>query len=146
MSSLGENILKMNHFWSKKLCITNILVCSKLKSWWHFLIILYTRKKNLILHDNILEFKIHFELKIILIQQLDERDWLKLIYIEYIIYIFFDNFRASCLWFIKCYQKKKKIELLQCLIVKYLPSYMVMIFFYNKSLYIYCFKCPKTHF
>ncbi len=48
---------------------------------------IHKKKKLKNLHDNILEFKIHFELKIILIQQLDEKDWLKLIDIEYIIYI-----------------------------------------------------------
>jgi hypothetical protein len=29
------------------------------------------------LHDNILEFKVHFELKLILIQLLNENDWIK---------------------------------------------------------------------
>ncbi len=33
------------------------------------------------LHDNILELKIHFESKLILIQQLDEKNWIKLMYI-----------------------------------------------------------------
>jgi len=40
------------------------------------------------LHDNILELKVHFESKLILIQQLDEKDWIKLMYIKYIIYSF----------------------------------------------------------
>ncbi len=40
------------------------------------------------MHDNILELKVHFESKLILIQQLDEKDWIKLMYIKYIIYSF----------------------------------------------------------
>jgi hypothetical protein len=40
------------------------------------------------LHDNILEFKVDFESKLILIQQLNEKDWIKLIYIQYVIYYF----------------------------------------------------------
>ncbi len=41
----GENILKVNHFCSKKWCITSIILHNKLKSWWHALIILKTSKK-----------------------------------------------------------------------------------------------------
>jgi hypothetical protein len=35
-----------------------------------------------------LEFKVHFESKLILIQWLDEKDWIKLMYIKYITYYF----------------------------------------------------------
>jgi len=54
----------------------------------HHLDILNTKKKNLSLHDNIFEIKVHFESKLILIQQLDKKDWIKLMYLEYIIYSF----------------------------------------------------------
>jgi hypothetical protein len=49
------------------------MIHSKLKSWWCPLTILDTTLKVLNLYDNILEFKIHFELKLILIQWLDEK-------------------------------------------------------------------------
>jgi hypothetical protein len=52
----------------------NIIVHSKLKSWWYYLAIINTSKKIWNLHDNILEFKVHFESKLILIQQLDEEN------------------------------------------------------------------------
>jgi hypothetical protein len=49
----------------------------------------YSKHKKLKnLHDNILEFKVHFELKLILIQWLNENDWIKLMHIEYITYSF----------------------------------------------------------
>jgi hypothetical protein len=51
----------------------NIIVCYRLKSWWHPFV-LNTNKKIKILHDNILELKIHFESRLILIQWLDEKD------------------------------------------------------------------------
>jgi len=44
-------------------------------------------KKNLNVHDNILEFKVHFESKLNLFQWLDEEDWIKKC-IKYIMYIF----------------------------------------------------------
>jgi hypothetical protein len=62
-------------------CITSIIICSKLKSWWHPLTNLNTSKKLKNLH-NILEFKVHFESELILIQWLDEEDWIKSIYTE----------------------------------------------------------------
>jgi hypothetical protein len=40
------------------------------------------------MHDNILEFKAHFESKLSLIQWLDEKDWIKSMCIKYITYIF----------------------------------------------------------
>jgi len=40
------------------------------------------------LHYKILEPKVHFESKLILIQWLDEEDWIKSMYVEYIIYSF----------------------------------------------------------
>jgi hypothetical protein len=55
------------------------------------LVILNTSKKLKNLHNNIFEFKIHFESKLISIQWLDEEDWIKSMYIEYIIY----NFSAA---------------------------------------------------
>ncbi len=40
------------------------------------------------LHHNILELKVHLESKLTLIQWLDKEDWIKPMYIEYIIHIF----------------------------------------------------------
>ncbi len=40
------------------------------------------------MHNNILELKVHFESKLILIQWLDEEDWIKSMYIEYRTYSF----------------------------------------------------------
>jgi hypothetical protein len=65
----------------------NIIVCYRLKSWWNPFV-LNTSKKIKNLHDNILELKIHFESRLILIQWLDEKDYIKSMYIEYITYIF----------------------------------------------------------
>jgi hypothetical protein len=45
------------------------------------LAIINTSKKNKKIHDDILELKVHFESKLILIQQLDEKNWVKLMYI-----------------------------------------------------------------
>jgi hypothetical protein len=36
-------------------------------------------------HDNIMELKVHYESNLILIQWLDDDNWIKLIYIQYII-------------------------------------------------------------
>ncbi len=45
-------------------------------------------KKNKIkLYDNILDFKVHFESKVTLMQQLNEQDWIKSMYIKDITYI-----------------------------------------------------------
>jgi hypothetical protein len=52
------------------------------------LVILNTSKKLEHLHDNIFEFKVHFESKLIMIQWLDEEDWIKSMYTKYITYSF----------------------------------------------------------
>jgi len=84
-------------FIQKNGCITTIVVYNKLKSWWHPLIIKNTNKRLKNLYNNILELKVHFESKLILIQQLDEEDGsIKSMYIKYNLY-FFDSHRASCL-------------------------------------------------
>jgi hypothetical protein len=44
---MGESTLRASHFCSKKWCITNIILRSKLKSWWHPLANLNTIKKTL---------------------------------------------------------------------------------------------------
>jgi hypothetical protein len=74
MVVLGKSTLRVSHFCLKKWCTTNIIVHNKLKSWWHPLVILNISKKIKNLHKNILELKVHFELKLILIQCLDEKD------------------------------------------------------------------------
>ncbi len=52
------------------------------------MVILNTSKKFKNLHNNNFELKVHLESKLILIQWLDEEDWIKSMYIEYIIYNF----------------------------------------------------------
>ncbi len=43
---LGKSTLRVSHFWlKKKWCITSIIIHTKLKSWWHLLVILNTSKK-----------------------------------------------------------------------------------------------------
>jgi hypothetical protein len=82
----------MNHFGSKKGCITNIVVHNKLKSWWHPLVILNTSKF----------FRIYMKTpkftlsQNYLIQWLDKKDWIKSMYIEYIINFLKNNYRVSC--------------------------------------------------
>jgi hypothetical protein len=39
-------------------------------------------------HNNIFELKVHFDSKLILIQWLDEKDWIKSMYTKYITYNF----------------------------------------------------------
>jgi len=85
---MGANTLRASHFCSKKGYITSIIVCSKLKPQCHPSIILNKDKKLHSLYNNILEPKIHFDTKLILIQWLDEEDWIKSMYIDYIIYSF----------------------------------------------------------
>jgi hypothetical protein len=46
------------------------------------------RKKNLNVHDNILELKVYIESNLSLIQWLDEENWIKSMCIKYIMYIF----------------------------------------------------------
>ncbi len=67
------------------------------------------KKKNSKFHEKILEFKVHFESKSILIQQLDEKNWIKLMYIRDIAYNFSMAIRLHVCssWNIT---KQKKIE------------------------------------
>ncbi len=101
-------------FTKKRWCITSIILHNKLKSWWYPLIILNTSKKFKILHHKILELKVHFESKLILIQWLNEEDWIKLMYVQYVTYSFSMTIRphVCCSWNIT---KQKKIEkIMQC--------------------------------
>jgi hypothetical protein len=52
------------------------------------LAILNKNKKLKIFHNNILEFQVQFESKLILIQWLDKEDWIKSMYTKYIMYSF----------------------------------------------------------
>jgi hypothetical protein len=78
-----------------------------------------------------LEHKTHFELKLGLIQWLNEKDWIKSMCIKYIINVhFFNDHRVSCLLFMTHYQTKEKWknnteEFIMHLLLK---------------------KCKKTHF
>jgi len=59
----------------------------------YFLAIIKTSLKLQNLYDNILELKVHFESKLILIQWLDGENWIKLMYIQYITYNFSTTIR-----------------------------------------------------
>ncbi len=69
------------------------------------MVILNISKKLKNLHNNIFELKVHFESKLILIQQLDEEDWVKSMYIEYISYNF--SVAIGPHVYMKHYQTKK---------------------------------------
>ncbi len=69
----------------------------------------HKKKKIQNVHNNILEHKTHFELKLGLIQWLNEKDWIKSMCIKYIINVhFFNDHRVSCLLFMTHYQTKEK--------------------------------------
>jgi hypothetical protein len=134
---VGENTLKVSHFSPKRWCITNIIISNTLKVWWYPLAILNTSKKN---------FKLCMT-KLILIQHLNKDDWIKLMYIQYIIY----NFSMAIgphvygSWNIT---KQKKIEkIMQCPCINFLFFDVVMVFPLKEILLcIYCSKMQKkTH-
>ncbi len=63
---------------------------------------LYISKKSENVH-NTLELTCHFKLELISIQQLDEKDLIRLMYTTYKIVQFVVGYKASCLWFIRHY-------------------------------------------
>jgi hypothetical protein len=73
------------------------------------------------LHDNILDFKVHFESKLILIQWLDENGWMNLMYIEYIIYQFFTTIGPHVCGSWNITKQKKTKKIMQCPYVKFPP-------------------------
>jgi hypothetical protein len=85
---IGWKHTKGEPLFTKKSFIMSIIVHSMLKFWWYFLAIRNTSKKNLNLHDNIMELKVHFESKLIFIQRLAEGNCIQLMYIQYITYNF----------------------------------------------------------
>jgi hypothetical protein len=89
----------VNHFGSKKGCITIVVIHNKFKFWWHPLVILNTSKK-LRIYMKTPKFALSQNY---LIQWLDKKDWIKSIYIEYIIYIFLTTIRFLVFLFIKHY-------------------------------------------
>jgi hypothetical protein len=85
-----------------------------------------------------LELKVHFESKLILIQQLDEEDWTKSMYTKYIIYNFSMaiGLHVCDSWNIT---KQKKIEkIMQCPSIKSPPlSYGSGFFLKGRFYYAY---------
>jgi hypothetical protein len=105
-------------FTNKKWCITSIIVCSKLKSWRYSLAIINTRKKPLKLAWQHFWNSSSFWVKINLDPMIRWSEWIKLIYIQYIIYNFSTAIRAHVCdsWNIT---KQKKIEkIMQCWFIK----------------------------
>jgi hypothetical protein len=103
---------------------------------------LNTSKKLKNLHNNILEFKIHFKSKLFLIQRLDEEDWIKSMYIEYITYSFSTAIGPHVCdsWNIT---KQKEIEkVMQCPFIKSPPLWYGSGFFL-KGRYYYAFIAEK---
>ncbi len=134
-------------FVQKWWCITSIIVCNKQKSWWYPLVILNKSKKLQNLHNNIFEFKVHFELELIFIQRLNEEDWIKLMYTTYITYSFLTAIGPHVCdsWNIT---KQKKIEkIMQCPFIKSPPLWYGSGFFLKKDImHSLLNKCKTTHF
>jgi hypothetical protein len=116
-----------------------------MKSWWHPLVNLNTSKKLKNLH-NILELNVHFKSNLILIQQLDEDDWIKSMYTKYIFYSFSMaiGLHVCDSWHIT---KQKEIEkIVQC------PSFISL--WYGSGVFpkmkillcIHCLKMQKNMF
>jgi len=61
---------------------------------------------------------------------------------------FFDNHKASCLWFMKHYQTKKKLKKIQSPFIKSLPLCYDSGFFLKEEMIMHVLvkKCNKTHF
>jgi hypothetical protein len=105
----GESTLRMNHFSSKKviLCITNILVHSKLKFWWHPFDYPKHKQKKFKFTRHHFGTQNSFWVKINLDPMVKRRRLNKINVCRiYNLQIFYDN-KASCLWFMKHYQTKE---------------------------------------
>jgi hypothetical protein len=122
-------------FW---LHITSIIVCNKLKFWWHLLVILNTSKKIKNLHNNIFEFKVHFESKLILIQWLDEDNCIKSMYIEYITHSFSKTLGPHVYHSLNITKQKKNWKKMHCPFIKSLLLWYGSGFFL-KIRYYYAF-------
>ncbi len=66
------------------------------------------------MHDNILELKAYFKLKLILIQRMDEEDWIKLMYIQYITYSFSTTIGPHVCGSWNITEQKKIEKIMQC--------------------------------
>jgi hypothetical protein len=73
------------------------------------------------LHGNILEFKVHFESKLILIQWLDEENWIKFMYIQCIIYNFSTTIGLHVCGSLNITKLKKIEKIMQCPFIKSPP-------------------------
>jgi hypothetical protein len=100
------------------------------------------KQKSLEFAQQHLELKIHFESKLILIQWLDEEDWMKSMYTQYITNIFSMATRPHVcdLWNIT---KQKEIgKIMQCPSIKF-PSLWYGSGFFLKIWYYYAFITKK---
>jgi hypothetical protein len=92
--------------------------------------------------------KVHFESKLILIQWLDEENWIKFMYIQYIIYSFSMAIKLHVCGSLNITKLKKIEKKMQCPSIKSPPLWYGNVFFYN--IYIIMdllFKNEKhTHF
>ncbi len=89
-----------------------------------------------------MKLKIHFESKLILIQWLDEEDWIKSMYTQYITYSFSTTIGSHVcdLWNIT---KQKEIEkIMQCSFIKS-PFSLYGNGFFLKGIYYYAFITKK---
>jgi hypothetical protein len=107
-------------FHQKRWCIISIIIHSKLKPWQYSLDILNTSNVLKKIH-NILEPKVHFESKLILIQRLDEDDRIKLMYMHYITYKFSIAIGPLVCGSWNITQKKKIEKIMQCTFIKSPP-------------------------
>jgi len=112
----------------------------------HRLDIWNTNKKLLSLHDNIFEIKVHFESKLILIQRLDKKDWIKLMYLEYIIYSFSTTIGPNVCGAWNITKQMKIQKLIQCPSIKSPSLWYGNGFLKRKYYYAFIVKqMKKTH-
>jgi hypothetical protein len=93
------------------------------------------------LFDNILKFKVHFQSKSMLIQWLNEKDWIKSMYKKYIIYINL-MFMVHATTLNKSKLKRKR----ECSTIRSLLLYMLVVFsFFFKYVMPLLFKKCQKH-
>jgi hypothetical protein len=119
--TMGEPLFTIFH--PKNWCIISIMVCSKLKSWWHFLETLNIRKTILECAWENFGTRSSFWIKVkfdpmVRWKDLDQINVHKIYNIH-----LFNNHRTSCLWFMTHYQTQKNEKKIQCPPIKSYPFF-----------------------
>jgi hypothetical protein len=89
-----------------------------------------------------LELKVHLDTNLILIQQLDEEDWIKSMYIEYIIYNFSTTTKPHVYGSCNITKQKKIEKIMQCPFIKF-PTIWYGSGFFVKRKYYYGFNSKE---